>query len=492
MTHARNQDGFALIEVIVSAAVLALLALAVLAGIDGATASTARERARSQASTIAEADQERLRSLVYDTGMAAVAVPQQSDVTLDGVTYSVKSEAAWVTDDDGGEPKCGDKSYKQGEYLRITSTVTSNLVGARIPPVKIESLFAPDPDSAQTYGTLAVKVISGNLARAANTTVTAIGPQTYTAVTNQNGCALFRAIAIGDYKVSVNRNGYIDKQGNQYSETTATTSPNLVAVASFEYDKSVDMTVSIKTTKPGSTFSTTGLTAPSKAYGVADNAADASSLRAYAASPQALVDTIRPAKLFPFDNAYSYFTGSCAYQSPTKASTAWTNYFTDVNPAAAIKGDPGVFQPQTVTVYQPPLNLRVRADSVTLSSPTFDAAGKVTVQLTLPSPTTADKCSDVVNPRDMKVASWDTNVWGSLPAKPSNLSDKGWVWQNVTGLDPGMPFGKYKVCLYDTTKKVYWGGAYDNTSPSGPDTTVEVPPTGTKASDWGTKAVKCA
>ncbi len=36
MTHARNQDGFALIEVIVSAAVLAIIALAVLSGIDGA------------------------------------------------------------------------------------------------------------------------------------------------------------------------------------------------------------------------------------------------------------------------------------------------------------------------------------------------------------------------------------------------------------------------------------------------------------------------
>ena len=37
MEHSSDQAGYALIEVIVSAAVLALLALAVLSGIDGAT-----------------------------------------------------------------------------------------------------------------------------------------------------------------------------------------------------------------------------------------------------------------------------------------------------------------------------------------------------------------------------------------------------------------------------------------------------------------------
>ena len=60
--HAHHQDGYALIEVIVSAAVLAIVALAVLSGIDGATASTARERARAIAGSLAEKDQERLRS----------------------------------------------------------------------------------------------------------------------------------------------------------------------------------------------------------------------------------------------------------------------------------------------------------------------------------------------------------------------------------------------------------------------------------------------
>ena len=66
MTHARHQDGFALIEVIVSAAILAVVALAVLSGLDGASASSARERARAVSASLAEQDQERLRSYRFD------------------------------------------------------------------------------------------------------------------------------------------------------------------------------------------------------------------------------------------------------------------------------------------------------------------------------------------------------------------------------------------------------------------------------------------
>src|SRR5262245_6913619 len=126
MTHPRNQDGFALIEVVVSAAVLAVLALAVLSGIDGATASTARERARAVAASLAEQDQERMRGFRFDE-LATVA--QQPDQVIDGVTYSIKSEATWVVDNGNVSPTCGTSGAKQSEYLRIVSTVTSALVG---------------------------------------------------------------------------------------------------------------------------------------------------------------------------------------------------------------------------------------------------------------------------------------------------------------------------------------------------------------------------
>src|SRR5690348_5212870 len=126
MTHPRNQDGFALIEVIVSAAVLAIIALAVLSGIDGATASTARERARAIAGSLAEQDQERMRGYRFDE---LAKIPQQADQVIDGVKYTIKSEATWVVDDGEVTGTCGAAGTKQSEYLRIVTTVTSRMVG---------------------------------------------------------------------------------------------------------------------------------------------------------------------------------------------------------------------------------------------------------------------------------------------------------------------------------------------------------------------------
>src|SRR3954454_4723870 len=111
-SRSSSESGFAMIEVIVSAMVLAICALAVLSGIDGAQGSSAREKARAVAGSLAEADQERMRAMSVET---LLAIPQQPSVTIDGATYTVKSEAAWVNDDTGGTPSCGNSS-NNSEY----------------------------------------------------------------------------------------------------------------------------------------------------------------------------------------------------------------------------------------------------------------------------------------------------------------------------------------------------------------------------------------
>ena len=58
-----GEAGFALIEVMVSAVVLAMVALAVLAGVDAAGRSTGREKAEAVAVSLAEQDQERMRGI---------------------------------------------------------------------------------------------------------------------------------------------------------------------------------------------------------------------------------------------------------------------------------------------------------------------------------------------------------------------------------------------------------------------------------------------
>ncbi len=231
MTHARQEDGFALIEVIVSAAILAVIALAVLSGLDGAGQASARERARSQASALAEQDQERLRTMVSNGVSDLVGnVPQTGTVQVgdDKASYTVKSEVFFNTDDDGGAPACGDKDYRATEYARLVTTVTSNIVGVRMNPVRIESLKATRAGDAASTGSLTVRVQpaqADKVARTANLAVTISGPQGDTQPTNSAGCALFRSIQIGNYKITLNTPGYVDKLGDQSPETTATVNP---------------------------------------------------------------------------------------------------------------------------------------------------------------------------------------------------------------------------------------------------------------------------
>src|SRR3954454_2818425 len=60
---ARSQSGAALVEVMMSALLVALAATAVFKGIDGATATSAQSKSRAVAVSLAQEDQERMRSM---------------------------------------------------------------------------------------------------------------------------------------------------------------------------------------------------------------------------------------------------------------------------------------------------------------------------------------------------------------------------------------------------------------------------------------------
>ena len=162
--------------------------------------------------------------------------------------------------------------------------------------------------------------------------MTISGPQGDTQRTNSDGCALFRSITIGNYKITLNTPGYVDKLGDQSPETTATVNPGRVTPASFIYDKAVNMSVDIKTIKPGATFSTT---APSQPVEGGRRSPTTPPTRARCAptrrTPSSATSNIKPQTLFPFGASYSFFTGSCAYQSPTKASATLNKDYFDTD-----------------------------------------------------------------------------------------------------------------------------------------------------------------
>ena len=82
------QDGFTLIEVMVSGLLVVIVALAVLAGLDGASRASGASKAKSTAASLAQQDQERLRGMKPSDLMA---LDQSRPVAADGVVYTVRS-----------------------------------------------------------------------------------------------------------------------------------------------------------------------------------------------------------------------------------------------------------------------------------------------------------------------------------------------------------------------------------------------------------------
>jgi Tfp pilus assembly protein PilV len=453
---ARSDAGFALIEVIVSAAVLAMMALAVLSGIDGATSASGREKARSVAAALAEQDQERLRSMPVE--QLATYVTTDTPTSVGGSAYNVNSKVEWVRDDTGGTISCANDGH-DSDYLHITSTVTSAIVGARTAPVKVDSIVAPNIEYSTTHGSLAVKVINSAGQPVTNLPVTPTGASSPpTQNTNAQGCALFQNITTGSYTVTLNMNLMVDKLGNQIATKPATVGQGKLTLIQMDYDFAGKISASIQTYKPGSTTATAANIIASQAPRVsAENSANVGWLKNLPlmsvltppdASPFLITD------LFPLSTAYPVFTGGCHYSNPTFDSANSGYYGTNPGSAAVTPGGTA-----SVNVLQPPLNLQMTKDRNSSSPP---ADGTVAVYAK-PAQASGDSC---VEPK-IRLNTFTTSDGAGIVGR-SKQPTQDWV-------DAGVPFGYYTICFerpgprYTVWPTDYPGNGttYDNTDPLG-------------------------
>jgi type II secretory pathway pseudopilin PulG len=461
----RSERGFALMEAIVSCAVIAIVALAVLSGIDGASGSAGREQARAVASTLAEQDQERLRGLSVDS---LDGLDSTTSVTVDKATYQVRSQAEWVTDDQGGTPSCGNSS-KNNEYLHITSTVTSNVVGTRIAAVKLDSLMAPSVAYATGHGVLGVKVMdrNGTGLPGINVSAAMTGYAPPSTATDASGCAVFRQLPVGTYTVTLNQPGYVGTDLTQQVTAEQKVSAGTINFRTLDYDRVASVKVDVKTTPPGT--STTQQVSKATTISLT-NAQNTGLLKGYDAQGQSSL-TVTP--LFPFKStAYAFFTGRCGYESPDQVGNA--NYFANY-PGAKLADPTAAGQ---VTVLQPPFNIRV--DKGYSNGTITPANVRVFATLTKPASAASDSC--IEPPVEMTLKNWPATGWGTVPGSAT----ANWVVQKdnlPTAFDPGMPYGTYKVCIQDTATGRYVKlDAYENKLPGGTQATTTI----TKDSGWTT------
>jgi hypothetical protein len=403
------------VETLVSAVVLIVIALATLAAVDRAQSTSAIGKGRSVASSLAEQDQERLRSLPapslsnYRANHAASRV-----VTVGGLNYNVASTVDWVRDATGGTPSCSSDD-NQADYLKITSTVT----GTAVRPVTISSLVAPPLAYTNNRATLAVKVVDGGDQPVVGLPVSISGPTSATDTTNAAGCAVFAFIPAGDYHVRFSQAGWVDPNGVNAVDENPTVNPGKLNQLSLTYDRAGAMTMRFDT-KIGAAAPTTSLgwTASAMHTGVTGTG-----IRPYwisGTNPQA---SIALTDLFPFRTAYQTFAGECKGSNPD-TSQGTTTWFTTGGGVGDVVVIPPGDTSTSVTVRQPALSLRVMNGSTPVQN--------ATVVLTVND---SSCITDASHPAPVQLRGLTTN-------------SSGYMTKSVaSSYDPGVPFGTYNVCV---------------------------------------------
>jgi prepilin-type N-terminal cleavage/methylation domain-containing protein len=404
-----DERGFALIEVLVSALLLSVTAAGVYAGLNGASETSGVNKHRSQASQVAQQDQDRMR---------AMAVSELSNYretttsTVGGIAYTIASSASWITDTTGSA-SCT-TGQAAAHYLRIASSVT--WPNMPVPPVTIQSVVAPPAGSFGTdLGSLAVQVRDHLGNPVAGVTTTLSGAKSYTDTTNAAGCVLWGYLPVGRYTVSIAKGGYVDPNGVAAPQQTIDVIGESTVVLSFDYDVAGRIQANYQTltssggtavTENATSFAavTSHLSVPLGPYG--DGAAHSSFLSA---------------PVYPFSDPYGVYAGSCRGADPTVSGQA--AQLAQVNPGGTTQ----------VTVVEPPIDLRVVNNGTPVASANVYLTG------------TGSGC-------------------GALPMQTTTTATSGYL------PDRGIPYGTYNACvLVLKSGSTYYklSGTLNNRSPTG-------------------------
>jgi Tfp pilus assembly protein PilV len=416
----RQEAGFGLIEVIVSASLLAVIALGIFATIDRTGAVSASNRSRAVAADLAEQDQERMRAF---KATDLTNYNGTRTVTVSKVAYTVRSRASWVADKSGTE-SCTNNS-SQADYLKITSTVSwPAQLSER--PVMMASVVAPPPGGlGLNRGNLVVQLMDQADRPLAGIPV-GLSPTGTSLLTNSQGCAFFGYIAAGSYQATFSQAGWVDPAGNGSVSLNASVTPGTTTMLTDRYAPAAQIAVGFDT-KVGAAAAHP---AQAQSATVANPGLPVPGTRITA--PGSLQSVITSSNLFPFTTGYGVYAGSCPSADPTIYDpTYWSNYpgYVTTTPGAA----------RAVTVREPALNLLATRSGSPLGG------AHVIVRAT------GAGCTE----------KWtqSTDAQGGLPS-------------------PGMPYGTYTACADDGVRSATQVNIA-NTSPAGTASVpLVVPPSG--------------
>jgi type II secretory pathway pseudopilin PulG len=420
----RAQGGFALIEVVVSAALLLVVAGGVLAGIEGPSRISGKNETRSQATDLAQQDQERLRSMSFTS---LVGYTQTTPVTVGGVTYTRYSSAVWIHDNGDPDSCSTQTNTNTGDYLKITSRVTPPAGGGS--PVQVDSLTAAPAGQYSNKGTLAVLLTDQAAQPVVGQNVSITGPVNMTVPTNSIGCAVFGLVPKGNYTATFSRTGWVDPAAVTNVSLATSVTANSTTIVPHLYAPAGRINVSVETKVGGAVPAPS----PAQAVMVSNSGIPTGTLTFPAPATPAQGVSSFALDVFPFQSGYNVWAGGCTTNDPTKFS----------QPAYTATPPPG--GSAGVTVRQPALDLTVNRNG----SPWVNSHVVVTT----------------------------TDIGCSTKFTSSTLSTGKMTPAGFPG--PGFPFGNYRVCADDARATTRYAQTnVVNTAPAGVTFSLNIPSSG--------------
>jgi hypothetical protein len=330
-------------------------------------------------------------------------------VTQDGMDYTVRSQADFLTDSTG-TASC-EAGTASADYIRVTSTVTWTSIGTR-PPVTAATLVAPPNGSVSANsGALAVAVEDSQNVGIAGVGVSGSGPGSFSGTTGPTGCVIFGNLPAGNYSVTLSgvAAGLVDVDGNDPAPQTTSVVGESTNTIVFQYDQPGEITANFTTKAYG-----TNAVVPSSADSMIAFNTGMTAAKAFPETPGARFSAITGDSLFPFSSDYAVYAGTCEGDNPNPNG---------LDPPPAPLAIASVLLPpngaEAATIQLPALHLRVFRGSSTLSARADGGQIKLTDTLCSNYVRTYTGTSNGI-PLDF--------IGGQLP-------------------DPGLPYSDYSVCV---------------------------------------------
>ncbi len=476
---ARGEDGFLLVEVLVSALLVALIVVGTFNGFDVAQRFSTAERQHEQASLLAAASQEQLRSEPASVLATLKISPHTYTQTVQGTRYTVKQSAELQPAAKAAAAACN-SNRQAGNAYRITSTVSWHLQEeTKRPPVSASSLITPPIGSSLEVDVLSspgvTTGVSGVTVNIKYKPQGSSGTASQTQTTGGEGCVLFGAVPSLEAEVEIAELlGYVTVDGKpQVLNKTVTLAPNYTVhdtvvynragaiQANFAYSgaatanhKNNEETAEVSQTVTGDTFVAANnlmevepnFELGSTSYGAKTSIPFEPKTSTYAASATSKNN------LFPFaeeENGYwAVYAGDCTANNPETVTAG------AIKPQEKVIVKPGSTTAVSVPTSYTTLNVYSKKESA-VKALSHQWEG---LETTNAYPVLIDNLNCIgVTPNDETEASYKhtqtTTTGGSMGGHLSN---------------PFQPFGKeFTLCLSSTAKNQTYKVKYGNTALNG-------------------------